>query len=56
MVNWAKTTEDGKNLDCTIEESPGVLETLFIESVVRNGRDPTLHSVSCKEDTYKLKK
>jgi hypothetical protein len=40
--------EDGKNLDSTIEESPGVEETVCIESVVRNWRDPTLHSKSCK--------
>jgi len=36
--------EDGKNLDSTIEESLGVEETVCIESVFRNWRDPTLHS------------
>jgi hypothetical protein len=47
--------EDGKNLDCTIEESLGVKETTCIESVVRNWRDPTLHNESCKEAAYKSK-
>jgi len=41
--------EDGKNLDSTIEESPGVEETVCIESVVRNWRDPTLHSKAVKK-------
>lgn len=40
---WAKTTEDGKHLESTIDESSGVRETTCIESVVRNWRDPTLH-------------
>jgi hypothetical protein len=40
---WAKTMEDGKNLEDTIDESLGVEETTCIESVVRNWRDPTLH-------------
>lgn len=53
MGIWAKTMEDGKNLDSTIEESLGVEETVCIASVVRNWRDPTLHSKSCKEVTYK---
>ncbi len=53
---WAKTTEDGKNLDSTIEESLGVWEAVCIESAVRNWRDPTLHSESRKEVTYKLMK
>ena len=53
MIFWAKTTEDGKNLDCTIEKSLGVWEATCIYSVVRNWRDPTLHSVSCKEAAYK---
>ena len=53
MRNWAKTMEDGKNLDCTIEESLGVEEATCIYSVVRNWRDPTLHSVSCKEAAHK---
>jgi len=56
LVNWAKTMEGGKNLDSTIEESPDVQETVCIESVVRNWRDPTLHSASCKEVAYKLMK
>jgi len=56
LLIWAKTMEDGKNLDCTIEESLGVWETVCIESVVRNWRDPTLHSESCKEVAYKLMK
>jgi hypothetical protein len=45
--------EGGKNLDNTIEESLGVQEATCIESVVRNWRDPTLHSKSCKEAAYK---
>ena len=53
---WAKTMEDGKNLDSTIKESLGVKESVCIESVFRNWRDPTLHSESCKEETYKLMK
>ncbi|HEX2927735.1 MAG TPA: hypothetical protein VHP38_15995 [Ruminiclostridium sp.] len=53
---WAKNMEDGKNLDSTIEESLGVWETVCIESVFRNWRDPTLHSDSCKEESYKLMK
>lgn len=36
--------EDGKNLEGTIKESLGVEETVCIKSVVRNWRDPTLHS------------
>ncbi|MEA4962468.1 hypothetical protein [Lutispora sp.] len=55
MVLWAKTMEDGKNLDSTIEESLGVEEATCIESVVRNWRDPTLHSESCREAAYKPK-
>ncbi len=50
------TMEDRKNLDSTIEESLGVWETVCIESVFRNWRDPTLHSDSCKEESYKLMK
>ncbi|MFZ5987922.1 MAG: hypothetical protein ACOYWZ_12470 [Bacillota bacterium] len=34
MGIWAKTMEDGKNLDSTIEESLGVEETVCVESVV----------------------
>lgn len=49
MVNWAKTMEDGKNLDSTIKESLGVWEATCIESVVRNWRDPTLHSITVKK-------
>ncbi|WHH59311.1 hypothetical protein [Petroclostridium sp. X23] len=44
MQNWAKTMEDGKSLESTIEESLGVEETVCIESVVWNWRDPTLHN------------
>ena len=54
MVQWAKTMEDGKNLDSTIEESIGVEESVGIESVFRNWRDPTLHSRSRKQESYKL--
>ncbi len=39
-----------------VEESPGVWETVCIESVVRNWRDPTLHSENCKEVSYKPKR
>jgi hypothetical protein len=53
---WAKTMEDGENLDSTIEESLGVEESVCIESVIRNWRDPTLHSESCKRESYKLMK
>ena len=53
---WAKTMEEGKNLDSTFEESLGVEETVCIETVVRNWRGPTLHSASCKEVAYKLMK
>jgi hypothetical protein len=53
---WAKTMEDGENLDSTIEESLGVEESVCIESVFRNWRDPTLHRDSCKEESYKLMK
>jgi len=56
LALWVKTMEDGKNLECTIEESLGVWEATCTESVVRNWRDPTLHSVSCKEVAYKLRK
>jgi len=44
LALWAKTMEDGKNLDSTIEESLGVWESVCIESVFWNWRDPTLHS------------
>ena len=53
---WAKTMEDGKTLESTIKESLGLEETVCIESVVRNWRDPTLHGKSCKEVSYKLMK
>ncbi|MCG8483817.1 MAG: hypothetical protein MJA31_10950 [Clostridia bacterium] len=56
MCIWAKTMEDGKTLESTIEESLGVGESVCIDSVVRNWRAPTLHSKSCKEVTYKLMK
>jgi len=45
--------EDGKNLESTIEEIPGVEEATCIESAVRNWRDPTLHSNYCKVEAYK---
>lgn len=34
MAKWAKTTEDGKNLESTIEESLGVKEAVCSESGV----------------------
>ncbi|EDK34990.1 Hypothetical protein CKL_2982 [Clostridium kluyveri DSM 555] len=54
MRNWVKTTEDGKNLDSTIEESSGVEETTCIYSMVRNWRDLHLHGDSRKMKAYKL--
>jgi len=48
--------EDGKTLESTIEESLGVKETVCIESVVGNWRDPTLHGKCCNEASYKLMK
>lgn len=50
---WAKTMEDGKSLDCTIEESSGVGESTCIESMAWNWRDLPLHDGSRKENTYK---
>ena len=56
MGKWAKAMEDGKNLESTIKESPGVEEMVRIESVVRNWRDPTLHNEGCKGEAYKPKR
>ncbi len=53
MVKWVKAMEDEKNLESIIEESLGVEEATCTDSVVRNWRDPTLHSKNCKEATYK---
>ena len=43
MGIWAKTMDRVKKLESSTEESLVIYETVCMESVVRNWRDPTHH-------------
>lgn len=52
MVQWAKTTDDAKNLENSVKESTGVWGATCKESVVRNWGGPPLHE---KKKLVKMK-